>query len=423
LPNVPPYNSEEEEEHWFLGQYWDPTTDLPVGSAYRWSEYHSGTDLGLGMSVAIHGQQFFYMGDTWDGTLGPTWSTTNCWKDGFTDIICNDMIVVSTDNYPNDGIDVSPLLGLDGDPDKWTPIVIPGVHKDFSSQLQHSAYWGDPLTNDPPYTVPTGVVKARIPMAINLSGEIIPVYAEGVVLWYGTAIHPSAEQAGVTFDSTDPTLRPASWVGCSFNGIKFYACYRQGGLAFPFSVDVAPPPPDIVGPPGGEPSSSSGEPARFIQVAAIDLQPSDFDAMCFEIPGDPAICDMYDSSDPAKSGGGLLLYGSGRPYRKSGLFLAFIQMWDLGKLDPDTGRPVISYWDGTGWSTDEQQAVSLTHYPGDVPPCDNWVQPDWDRQTFPESARSGGCWPTIPSQGWNAEAVFGEFSARLIRSTVPGVDS
>jgi hypothetical protein len=403
-----------EVEHWFLGEHWayDPfSSSYNISTPFYWSDYHGGTDLGFGISVGLNGRQYYYMGDTRSPSTGRRWSEKEC--DVSAGAVCNDMIVVSGDDDPSDGIVVSPVLGLEPNPQthlaewRWTPIVIPGVHKDFSPRLHDpvngTVYW-DPSLPTPRYTVPTGVVATRIPYAVDLPVPATYLLLPTVILWYGTAIHPSGADDNVAFDSSDPRLRPTSWVGCSFNGIKFRACYSDAdGDAVPFSVDVSPPPPDVVGPPAGEESSSPGEPARFVQVAAIELTASDFESMCDGTATDTEICQLDGSQ------GGLLLYGSGRPYRKSGLFLAFIERNEFGQVDSFTGKPIVHYWDGATWSGEEQLAVSLT---GD-PPCDNWTQPDWDREVEDEAARSGGCWPAL--QYWDPIPVFGELSARVIR--------
>ncbi|MCK9459224.1 MAG: hypothetical protein M0R80_06260 [Proteobacteria bacterium] len=428
FPNDPLYDN-AEAEHWFLGEYWDPATELPVHNAYNWSQYHSGTDLGLGMSVAINGKQYYYMGDTLNSASGPMWSRNDCKIDS--PARCDDMIVVSTDNDPTDGIDVSPILesqeGLAGDW-RWRPIVIPGVHTEFSPQLQDldEPYWTD-WHVEPKFTAPTGVVTTWIPMKVVLNVPYNPItvtlYFRGVVLWYGTAINPSAHPNEiVAFDDENPTRRPASWVGCSYDGFTFHACYTDlAGDAVPFSVDVAPPP--AVPPPWeptGQYSYLPGEPARFIQVAAVELTEEDFDSTC-SVNSSSVLCGLYDAGQTT-SRGGLLLYGSGRPYRKSGLFLAFIKWNEIGQVDPYTGKPIVSYYwadpEGTdsGWSPDEQDATSLM---GD-PPCDNWLQPNYD-YTAPDANPNGGCWPAL--QDWNTQAVFGEISARLVRSSVESVES
>jgi hypothetical protein len=243
-----------------------------------------------------------------------------------------------------------------------------------------------------------------------------------VVLWYGTAINPNPSADIIEeppFSDADPTRSPKSWVGCSFDGIHFRACYTDAsGDAVPFSKDTAPysdyP---VISDPGGE-SQYPGAPARFVQVAAVDVTASDLEALC-SIDPDSVMCDLYDPDVPSMSEGGLLLYGSGRPYRKSGLFLAFIQRGEFGQIDPSTGRPIVNYlWvavDGTAidWSPNEQDATALTG----APPCDRYLQPNYSHTDH----AAGGCWPD-GDPTWNSDMVFGEISARLIRSSVTDVE-
>jgi hypothetical protein len=419
----------DEEEHWFLGQYWNPDDGNLVYPPFFWSQYHAGTDLGFGANAKLNGKQFFYMGDTWDiGTDVHKWSEKEC--EVGAGVRCDDMIVVSSDDDPSDGIVVSPVLGIEANPDthlaewRWTPVVIPGVHKEISPYLQNPSgalFWTGDIP-EPRYTVPTGVVAARLPFVTDLPVPWTMLHLPTVVLWYGTAINPNPgkdDLEELTFSSTDPTRRPASWVGCSFDGIHFRACYTDVlGNAVPFSSDLEPYSEEpIIWPPTGGECDYSGPPARFIQVAAVDVTASDFDAMC-SINPDLEICRLYDPDMPSMADGGLLLYGSGRPYRKSGLFLAFIQRSEFGQVDPFTGKPFVHYYwadsDGTasGWSMDEQDATPLT---GD-PPCDRFLQPNYAHTTH-----TAGCWPD-GNPSWNSDSVFGEISARLIRSTVTGVE-
>ena len=420
----------DEVEHWFLGQYWDPTNNnAVVQDAYWWSEYHGGTDLGLGMNVKLNGRYWYYMGDTSKPVSGNgMWSTNNC--DYTIGVQCNDMIVTSNDEDPSDGIDVSPILEKDVIQNalRWKPIVIPGVHNDFSPQLQPLSgrdFWIPPSpppaspVGGPAYTVPTGAVATTLPFAVVEQGSqlVLELNVPMVVLWYGTATAPGGDYGYEALDSSNPRTRPASWVGCSFDGKTFYACYRSAtGEVVPFSVDEAPPVPST---PGG-PSSDPGKPARFIQIAAVNVTASDFEGMCAnDPPVDTGMCDLYEDGATYWYNSGLLLYGSGRPNRKSGLFLAFIRTTELGKVD-STGKPIVHYWSNHGWSLDEEDAVSLT---GDPPPCDDWRRPDYDRASL---TKSGGCWPTdnvATTPDWEQVRVFGELSARLIRSNDPNTES
>jgi len=420
LPDDPPYD--EEHEYWFMGQYWDAAGNV-VPIPYKWSSSSDGTDLGLGMNVKLNGRDYYYMGDTWDAyskrDSDPAndlrmWSDTECGDTGNL-ARCDDMIVVSTDAVPQNGVSASPVF-VDS-AQHWKPITIPGVHKYYSSQLM--GYWGGP-DSEPAFTVPTGAATA-MGWKKKVFGWGIEIYlpVPMAVVWYGTAIHPGQNDWDI--NSNDPQRRPTSWVGCSFDGTTFYSCYTTiSGEVVPFSTDLSPP---DNAPAVGDPSSSlplpypypaypaTGYPARFIQVAAVTVTASDFQSMCTGGIGDTEMCEF------SESGGGLLLYGSGRPYRKSGLSLAFIAGGDFGHLDPDTRKPIVNYWTGDGWSLEEEDAASLTG----EPPCDAWRRPN-----HTPASKIHGCWPTDSNPtttDWDVKKVFGELSARLIRSDDPSVDT
>ncbi|MCK9460977.1 MAG: hypothetical protein M0R80_15180 [Proteobacteria bacterium] len=422
LPDDPPYD--EEHEYWFMGQYWESTFPYEIVlHPFQWPDSCDGTDLGLGINVKLNGRDYYYLGDTWDAyskrDSDPNntirmWSDSECGDTG--DLArCDDMIVVSTDAVPQNGVSASPVF-VDS-AQRWKPITIPGVHKYYSSQLL--GYWGG-QDWEPAFTVPTGAATA-MGWKKKVVGWGIEIYlpVPMAVVWYGTAIHPGQQFPSVDIDSTDPQRRPTSWVGCSFDGTTFYSCYTTiSGEVVPFSTDSSPP---DNAPAVGDPSSplyfpypypaypATGFPARFIQVTAVNVTASDFESICPDGFYASEMCEFYDS------GGGLLLYGSGRPYRKSGLFLAFIAAGDFGHVNPDTDKPIVNYWTGDGWSLEEEDAASLTG----EPPCDTWRRPD-----HTPISKTHGCWPidsNLTTTDWDVKKVFGELSARLIRSDDPTV--
>lgn len=408
----------DEHEHWFLGEYWayDPfALTNYVDSPFYWSQYHSGTDLGFGANAELNGRQYFYMGDTWDVDRIAhvhKWSEKSCYVGELGEAArCDDMIVISDDDDPSDGLVAMPVLDYEHEAHewRWTPVAIPGVHKEISPQLHDMTsgrqYWTT-QDEEPAFTVPTGAFVAHLPFSLA-GGTGLVAYLPVLVLAYGTATRP---EASAILDDSDPQARPMSWMGCSFNGTTFRACYRDAADdAVPFSADISP---WGIGLEGG-PVVDSGHPAKFVQIAAVYLSASDFAGMCTGAATDTEICEFADS------GGGSLLYGSGRPYRKSGLYLAFIPRGEFGQLNA-LGRPIVHYWTGEGWSYWEQDAVSLAHHGGDAPPCDHWPQPDYD-YTAPAANPTGGCWPEL--QSWSTRPVFGEISARVIRAETGPLDS
>ncbi len=318
------------------------------------------------MSVEFQGRTIYYMGDTRTG-FHPLFDCPG-------DANCNDMMAISWDNTPEDGVNVL-IVESALNSGIFLPQMVPGVHYDIAPELEptSSGFWGDKTLYgyiEPQYTVPTGVVVAH-PTFLGFPFEM-------VMLWYSTAIHPGGSYPPREIDSSDPRTRPTSWTGCSFDGLNFYKCYPN---VPPFSIDETSP---------------YNEPARFIQVAAIEITAADFESVC--PGGDSRFCNLYNASVPATARGGLLLYGSGRPYRKSGLFLAYIRNVDIFK-ETASGKPTVWYWNGSDWSTNEQDAVSLTHYPG-APLCDNYMN-------------ENECWPYVEADRID---LFGELSAKLIRS-------
>ncbi len=361
------------DEYWFLGQaYPGPPYSVP-----HYAEYHDGTDLG--MSVEIDGKTIYFMGDT----TGEKQSPTECPATAY----CNDMMAISWDSNPDDGVNVL-ITRPAGESGVFLPQMVPGVHKDIAPKL--TGYWGDTTVEDyiePEYTVPTGVVVANPVFSFLIeTPNPLTFTMEMVVLWYSTAIHPGGGGGTISFDSDDPKKRPTSWNGCSFDGYRFHKCRSHNYSPYhspPFSIDET-----VV----------ANEPARFIQVAAIEITAADFESVCDGID-DSAFCYFYDSTAPEAEKGGLLLYGSGRPYRKSGLFLAYMRNKYFGHVDPMSGKAFVRYWNGSGWSPYENDAVSLTHDASNPPQCDDDMTPN----------------DCLPSQG-ELLNLFGELSAKLIRS-------
>ena len=189
----------------------------------------------------------------------------------------DDMIVVTSDDDQDDGIDVSPVFEWCVDTSGsfpiakkvWKPLVIPGVHRDIAPALS-AGYWMS-VDHEPTFTVPTGAVSStyktfEVP---NPNGPPFLIPIPLVVLWYGTAINPTDNNfpnpQAVAFDDANPRRNPRSWVGLSFDGETFYAGYENAsGEAIPFSADEAP---DCQSGQCGD----AGFPARFINVAAVDI--------------------------------------------------------------------------------------------------------------------------------------------------------
>jgi hypothetical protein len=387
---TPPYDNPEDDD-----------TLPPV-----YGGLHDGSDLGV--SVELHGKTFYYMGDTWNAdkynTLEPileAWSNNTSWShhDCANGVVCNDMIATSTDSNADDGIDIVPRLELDSNEYRFEGLRIEQVHYEGANGTlapDLTGFWFANLI----FNAPTGAVVFNqvfdTKMKIGQLGQwknaqwIIPT----VMVWYGTASAPKAPL------SSEVRRRPTSWAGCSIDGTTFFSCYEDdNGDAVPFSIDEF----IWVQNPSFNITNNQNNPARFIQVAPVPLSEEDFDWICQEDPNTPTspMCDI----DPAFREG-MLLYGNGRPYRKSGLFLAYLPYNFIGTLKGD-GRPLMYYWDGSGWSFEESEAVSLFHYPQSPPydECINIANP-----LLTECANG------VPSLSPDEKNyLFGEMSARLVR--------
>jgi hypothetical protein len=246
---------------------------------------------------------------------------------------------------------------------------IPGVHTSvwdpgFWITLNSGEVW------DPIFTVPSGAVSTTRTFELLLGpppdrrvivmppGEVAgnrwirprlgrsprsrpTLSVPTVVLFYATAGAPPQVNHGFS------SLTPHSWAACSFDGIEFHRCYPPD---VPFSRD--------------EP----GRPARFMGIAAVAISAGDLATVCGGASSarNP-LCEtgIYDASSPV---GGLLLFGTGRHYRRSGLYVAYIRADELGvthrPFPRGPIRPKVRYLekDGSGnltWSFRESDATYI----------------------------------------------------------------
>jgi hypothetical protein len=384
-----------------------------ITSPPYWGDYHDGADLGI--SVELHGTTIFYMGDTWNADtvniMEPepvawsstpdrtSWSHNDCFSGTTTgnqdySAVCNDMIVYSRDPNVNTGIDIVPITESEGQKEKFGGLRIEQVHYEGSNGTlapDLRDFWG--LVN-PPFNAPTGAAVLDRVFNISLeSGEPAELRLSTVMVWYATATNPGRPK------SSNSRKRPTSWAGCSFDGLLFYSCYEDAdGDAVPFSID------DFGWTLSGTINKvinvTNNTPARFIQVASVPLSEEDFEWICQEDPNTPTspMCEILPAFRE-----GLLLYGSGRPYRKSGLFLAYLPYRLIGQLNTN-GRPLMVYWNGQDWSADESAAVSIFHYP-DLPPYDACID---------VATSDPICESPLPLS-INSDHLFGEISATLVR--------
>jgi hypothetical protein len=131
----------------------------------------------------------------------------------------------------------------------------------------------------------------------------------------------------------------------------------------------------------------------------MEITADDFESVCTGGAGDTALCALHDDSVADEEKGGLLLLGSGRLYRASGLFLAYISNTEFGEVNVD-GEPLVWYWSDPGWSREEKNATPLVTAGGDA--CQH-------------GTNSLACLTLLNDT--ERRNVFGEVSAKLIRSS------
>lgn len=277
------------KNRWLAGNHINHTPPSR-NSSYKWiGDYISGTDLGI--SVQFKGETFVYFGDTHrpDGPFHPY-----CLEDAE----CNDAIAILNpyDTNPTDGISIKSVVTDPALPDRFHPVIIPGVHTYATSSV------AKPGT----FNVPSGATTMTIGNEKTL------------VLFYVSQLKENTR---------------TSWVACSTDGITFNNCYQKFSYGyflqyFPFSKN------------------------KFINISPVKLSADDFNQICSDDPGS-ILCDAAIDKN-----GGLLLFGAGnntKKYRQSKLYLAYISQNNFGKLN-SYNRPRVKYFDGAGWSNREIDA-------------------------------------------------------------------
>ncbi|MCP4679389.1 MAG: hypothetical protein GY854_28650 [Deltaproteobacteria bacterium] len=358
-----------DDSLWFLGE--DSSYDTPV-----WDYYIEGTDLGI--SVNLFDKTFFYMGDTWPGSNA---STLNCDPDA----VCDDAIVGLSpiEFYPENGIDAYPYTDSSF---KYIPQSIPGVH----TEVFDPDYWIG--SADPEYTVPTGAVTTGVIRSTTIGGFTHYFSVPTIMLWYATGSSPNTVNHGY------PKLTPRSWIGCSTNGLDFDNCYDP---IVPFSED------------------KSGEPARFIQVAPVPVSFMDLRNMCNAADGydqDNPLCEpeIYDDDFTV---GGVLLYGNGRHYRLSGLYVAYIRNDEIGEID-SLNKPIAHYLakDQGLWVWSDNEADAARILPETSPALDSC-----DGLLSRSICKTGLIAAAVLNPSLK-DSVFGEFSVKIVRDGIADGD-
>lgn len=351
----PPYLGRGQHVKWFLGEY-SYRSDASISVPSR-EGYITGTDLGS--SVHFRGRDFFYLGDTfWPGraecATRPFRSDTMLAAGCAPNACCNDAIVVSDDPDPSDGLDVGiPLVLSKSRATVYKPLVIQGIHDDPNFL---GGFWRRNL--DPNYTAPGGV---------GLVQRLMHHPGPRVLLWYSTAIWPQGRISRKKY----PHRAPRSYIAVSENGFDFESLLRTPeGKPIPFSMD------------------REGAPARFLCTSAVEITAEQLRAACERDLGERPTGVVPDRSGgnlpvglsnrfskgqvsgqsrllcqlPAeyRSHGGILVFGSGRNYRLSPLYLAYLSHAHLAR--EDGFHTLFASRDSAGgwvWSGEESEAYPI----------------------------------------------------------------
>lgn len=363
------------DERWLLGQNYDKYITFPLymekAEGNRWTVpvptgNIEGTDLGI--SVTLGEKIYFYFGDTWGcGSLNdcisqdlvgaeayslPTssepvpYSTSptlylqnpaNCNGDlncmhGRSSVICNDAVTYASRPDSNNvdqnwsgaladlfltmpqtrlvddcaDYDLETCLG-------YTPLVIEGVNKRLAEPPSPSDLLTQIRQEFGVFNTPTG------------AGKMMIDGVETIVLWYASAGALSGVPADVEH----------SWLACSTDGTNFSRC------------------------PGFEHDYFSDETvAKFLNVAPIRLSGEEIDTLCNSTPSSSTMCSLRRALGEETAGiDGLLLFGSGAPYRCSGLYLGFMYQ---PPQTPGADLEVL-YFDGSDepWKTTQADAIPI----------------------------------------------------------------
>ena len=351
VPHPPLDEEDYPDALWMLGEHETAPFDW-YNPAY--GTYITGADLGV--SARYWGTTYFYMGDTWTSGFPGRAGCDQVTGVGFAE--CDDAMLylkVGEDD-PTDGVDVT-LLHDTVDSSRFRSTAIDGVHRNFDHEV-----WADWDGNyehvvNEDFSVPTGAVSYDVPVTV-----FVPVwmeypaynktfYIKRVQLWYATQVTRSA------VDDPSDTRAGKSWVGCSNNGKDFNNCY------------------DFVN--GNEIDFAYFSKEKFMQVAPVRVSAATVAAM------DPA----PPKENPSPEGG-FLLYGTGQPYRTSGLYLAYVDWGDFGKVNADNDRPQNVYFfrkyqGNPGWIVNEEveatPITNFTHYISTQAEfTDEGLQGEWD---------------------------------------------
>ncbi|MDD5309319.1 MAG: hypothetical protein PHU25_18545, partial [Deltaproteobacteria bacterium] len=304
--------NDSDSPRWFLGQYKDQGVPAHGNSII-------GADLGI--STGLYSDTFFYMGDTWApsaSSLDPSAEKMAILL-GLMDIPplqpsfhsypvcqapaqCNDSIVriAKGERDPRNGINTEVVTRGNN---AFLPQIITGVHNQFGSDMWN-VDGAVPVVEISQFSVPTGATTGERqfsvfwPLTVGQPPAPRLLSIQEVQLWYTT--HCMDKDKG------------KSWVGCSPDGSSFGNCYQ-------YKV-------------GETTHFASFSQQKFIQVSPVEVTRAQLDEMGDDAP-----------PHPSDSTGGYFLYGVGKPYRCSPVYLAYVDYADFGLVVNDKPKDVKYY--------------------------------------------------------------------------------
>ncbi len=340
-----------------------------------------GTDLGVSVHFDGARDDIIYFGDTSipeSRTLkkGPEFYLRyECAYKASTR--CNDVYGFIDDDDPTDGVDVEVQttswahLNRRDNIAEWTDgfasIRLMGLNtRDLDEDLL-SVDDGHDVFGE--FTAPSGAM----PITGYSGGSGTDAYFEYGVrseLVSGSNLEESPGVLMVFATANNEYDKKQSWIGCSLDGITFRSCnYPEQSAVAPLSTD------------------------KFIQISLVPFSRDDVEGACAQNPGS-IFCGLDSVLNDFRPDfrQGALLFGNGKYYRCSPLYLAYLEL--------STGD--VWYFGGSGeekWSRSEESATAIIA--SDL----SGYNPD-DIGTCPDSP--GG--KTIDAQN----SVFGEVSVKLI---------
>ena len=342
-----------------------------------------GTDLGLSVHFGGGEKDIIYFGDTLipeetDLKRGPEFYLRHrcAYKPA---PYCDDVYGFISDNDPTDGVDLE-IQGaqwahlnrrdrIAGWNDGFASIRLMGINtRDEEGDLK-SDDDGEDLFGE--FNAPSGAMaittfvhsvssEIRFEYGLKNHRDDQDVYTKknGVLMFFATANNVYSKKK--------------SWLGCTGDLVTFRSCsYPRESEVTLFSED------------------------KFIHVSPVPLSRAEIDSLCATDP-DSILCNLLPklAAPDLDLGEGALLFGNGKYYRCSPMYLAYLEL--------STGS--VWYFDkksGTGWSEAERDATAI------IEPSAAGYDPD-NKNSCPFYSREPA--PETSS------ALFGEASVKLVEN-------